>query len=314
MPDPDNASLSDKSASRGMPAAWPDALRTMLLPPAQRRPMEVTSYTAAPTASAEGEPGSAIALKSRLEERLHEAIEAPTECRLTGEAQALIGDCLTALEAMQSALTEAQARRWQLEVLTFDANATVAQLRSELAGSRAEASHARQLAMHDSLTALPNRPCFMQRLAQAIENATMRNQSLAVFFVDLDGFKTVNDSHGHSAGDELLGIIAARLSRAVRTDDVVGRLGGDEFACLLMGVCDHTQLSRLACKVYDTVSSPIKIGEMVISVHPSIGVAVFPGGGVTAEALLHGADMAMYRAKRELTGYAFFDGDASVRT
>ena len=100
--------------------------------------------------------------------------------------------------------------------------------------------------------------------------------------------------------------IAARLTRAVRSDDVVGRVGGDEFACLLLGVKDRQHLSRLACKVYDTVSSPISIGDLLITIHPSIGISMFPGGGSTTESLLHGADMAMYRAKQEgKAGYRF---------
>jgi diguanylate cyclase (GGDEF)-like protein len=172
--------------------------------------------------------------------------------------------------------------------------------------------HARHQALHDSLTLLPNRHHFLLSLSHAIELATHQEDrsALAVFFVDLDGFKAINDEHGHAAGDELLGIVAARLARALRSNDVVGRMGGDEFACLLRDIREPGQLSRLACKVYDTVSAPIKIGDLIISVRPSIGVTTFPEGGGSSDALLKAADEAMYRAKREQTGYAFFEGGA----
>ena len=110
----------------------------------------------------------------------------------------------------------------------------------------------------------------------------------------------------------LLAIVAARLARALRSNDVVGRMGGDEFACLLRDIREPGQLSRLACKVHETVAAPIKIGDLIISVRPSIGVSMFPQGGLSSDALLKSADEAMYRAKREQTGHAFFEGPARV--
>lgn len=260
-------------------------------------------------ACASGSPADWVTvLKQRLHDMEDEASHPQCDALMRDWMHKLAQDCVLTLDRLQEVLIHEHARRWQLEVHAFDARADLAQLRAELAGSQAGALLAHQQAMHDSLTALPNRYYFHQRLTQAIDVATSRHTALAVFFVDLDGFKAVNDSYGHSAGDELLGIIAARLTRALRADDVVGRVGGDEFACLLLDVKDRAHLSRLACKVYDTVSSPIRIGDLLVSVHPSIGIAAFPGGGDTTEALLHRADMAMYQAKRELTGYAFFEG------
>lgn len=248
--------------------------------------------------------------------RLREAADAAQHPKWNGQIQAWMGalvrDCEATLDQLQIALEQEHARRWQLEVSAFDAHTHLAQLRAELAGSRASELQARHQALHDSLTALPNRHFFCQRLAETLEAARVKRTALAVFFVDLDGFKAINDTHGHAAGDELLSIMAARLVRAIRADDMVGRIGGDEFACMLMDIHDRQQLSRLACKVYDCVSAPVKLGGLIISVHPSIGVAVFPECGQTSDALLQSADLAMYQAKRELTGYAFFEGEGGT--
>lgn len=182
-------------------------------------------------------------------------------------------------------------------------------LRAELLSSRVGEARARHQALHDSLTTLPNRRHFCQSLAQAIDQHSGGRlaPALAVLYVDLDGFKAINDAHGHLAGDELLAIVAVRLARALRGDDVVGRLGGDEFGCILRGVCERATLRRLACKVFDAISAPIKVGDLFVGVRPSVGIAVFPTDGDCADELLHAADQAMYRAKRQQTGYAFFD-------
>jgi diguanylate cyclase (GGDEF)-like protein len=199
------------------------------------------------------------------------------------------------------------------------------QLRNELACSRAELrrtrielqhahsseQQARHQALHDSLTELPNRSCFRQRLdrdlargqPQALDSAPV----LAVLYLDLDGFKPINDRHGHETGDGLLRVVAARLARAVRSDDMVCRVGGDEFVCLLGDVLNRQQLSHLACKLFDAVSAPLRIGTLDLLVRPSIGIAVCPQDGDTTDALLRRADTAMYRAKRQQLGYAFFD-------
>lgn len=273
------------------------------------RPLAVLSpvLTCAPMAAS---PATWFdALKHRLKD-LEEGVRHPAcDDAMQAWMRSLAHDCVVSLDRLQELVMHEHARRWQLEMHAFDARADLAKLRAELAGSQAGMMVAHQQAMHDSLTSLPNRHHFHQRLSLALEVAAERHKSLAVFFVDLDGFKGVNDSYGHAAGDELLGIIAARLSRAVRADDVVGRVGGDEFACLLLDVKDRRHLSRLACKVYDTVSAPIRIGDLLVTIHPSIGIAILPGAGSTTEAMLHGADMAMYQAKRELTGYAFFESE-----
>jgi len=144
-------------------------------------------------------------------------------------------------------------------------------------------------------------------LEYALAHVDPRRPALAVLYLDLDTFKPINDEHGHDVGDEVLKIVAARLSRAVRGDDTMSRLGGDEFACLPAAFLSWDQLGHLACKLIEVVSAPLTIGALKLAVHASIGIAVYPTDGKTAAELLKSADAAMYRAKRDRTGYAFFD-------
>jgi diguanylate cyclase len=163
----------------------------------------------------------------------------------------------------------------------------------------------RRQAFCDPLTALPNRLLFEERLNQTLQRVGRTPSAMAVLFIDLDGFKPINDAHGHDIGDQVLRIVAARLSRSVRSDDMVGRLGGDEFACLLSNLPSREQLCHLACKLVDAVAAPIQLGGLELTVRPSIGIATCPADGVTAPELLRNADAAMYRAKRSGSGYAF---------
>lgn len=197
-------------------------------------------------------------------------------------------------------------QRCRVEGDMVAALAALEKLRSELAGSQAGERKARHLALHDSLTSLPNACYFRERLDQVVAVAAQEHKEIAVLFMDLDRFKPINDVHGHAAGDELLSIIAARLMRTIRADDMVCRLGGDEFACLLLNAPGRAQLSRLASKVFDVVSDPVRLGSVTLSVRPSIGIAVFPESGTTSTMLLQHADEAMYQAKKQRTGYSFF--------
>jgi len=183
----------------------------------------------------------------------------------------------------------------------------LAAARIELVEARLGERRARHLAQHDSLTALPNRSHFSERLDQALRGDDEQAPALAVLFLDLDGFKPINDRHGHDAGDTLLRIVAERLSRSVRSQDMVCRLGGDEFACMLNAPRDREHLSQLATKLFAAVSAPLTVGGVQISVKPSIGIAVCPSDGDTSATLLKRADSAMYRAKRRQLGFAFFD-------
>lgn len=221
--------------------------------------------------------------------------------------QAEVPDYLAALDHLHALLHLELGRRRQLEREVSDVRAALVQARADLAGTRVGERRARHLALHDGLTSLPNRRYFLQRLDQALAQVDRRNSALAVLFIDLDDFKPVNDAHGHIAGDALLRIVAARLARAVRTEDMMSRLGGDEFACLIADLRTRDQLNHLTCKLVDTVSAPLTIGGTTLSVHASIGIAMYPADGATGEALLHSADRAMYHAKQHKTGVAFFD-------
>ncbi|RBY76622.1 GGDEF domain-containing protein [Blastococcus sp. TF02-09] len=155
----------------------------------------------------------------------------------------------------------------------------------------------RHQAHHDSLTGLPNRVLFMERLLAALPTAGP-GAHLGVLFCDLDGFKRVNDTLGHAAGDELLRQVAARLGAAVRPGDTVGRLSGDEFAIVLPGLEQPVDAERLAARVVDCFREPFRLEGREVAVGTSVGVAVHaPGNG--AEDLLRQADAAMYRDKRK---------------
>jgi len=152
-------------------------------------------------------------------------------------------------------------------------------------------------ANHDALTDLPNRVLFNDRLSLAILHAQRRRQSLAVMFLDLDHFKRVNDTVGHSAGDELLVKAADRLRRCIRADDTVARVGGDEFLLLLNGIARENDAATMARKILEVLSEPFLIQKRELFIEASIGIGLYPGDGQDAETLVANVDTAMYRAK-----------------
>ena len=251
------------------------------------------------------------AVKTRLRETVGGHLAATTSGRQADDTpdriRAEVLECVAALDHLHSTLSHELSRCRQLKMEVLSAQAALSQAHTALLGTRAGERRARHQALHDGLTSLPNRRFFRERLDKALIHVEPRRPTLALLYLDLDGFKPINDRHGHDAGDELLKIVAARLKRVVRAGDMVSRVGGDEFACLLADSVDRRHLSHLASKVFDAVSAPLKIGNLNLTVRPSIGIAVCPTDGESAEALLRNADTAMYRAKRHQTGYAFFD-------
>jgi diguanylate cyclase (GGDEF)-like protein/PAS domain S-box-containing protein len=154
------------------------------------------------------------------------------------------------------------------------------------------------MAHHDELTGLPNRSLIRDRLAQAVRTAERNGGQLALVFVDLDGFKLVNDGLGHTAGDELLKVVGNRMGACVRRNDTLGRLGGDEFVILLLDVAtDPRALQSVLEKIRTAVTEPVQIGEQAVQVSCSMGVAVYPRDGADPKTLMMNADAAMYRAK-----------------
>jgi diguanylate cyclase (GGDEF)-like protein/PAS domain S-box-containing protein len=155
------------------------------------------------------------------------------------------------------------------------------------------------VASHDALTGLFNRSMFSQRLHQALAQAHRHERRLAVLFIDLDGFKIINDMLGHDAGDVLLADLANRLRVCMREGDTLGRMGGDEFVVLIEGYDEESQLLEVARKVLETVAEPYLIRDGEYRVTASIGIAAYPHDGEDAANLLKNADIAMYRAKEQ---------------
>ncbi|MDB5904462.1 MAG: hypothetical protein JWM26_3340 [Betaproteobacteria bacterium] len=155
------------------------------------------------------------------------------------------------------------------------------------------------VASHDALTGLFNRSMFSERLQQALAQAHRHGRRLAVLFIDLDGFKLINDTVGHDAGDVLLADLANRLRVCMREGDTLGRMGGDEFVVLIEGYDEDTQLLEVARKVLETVAEPFLLRDGEHHVTASIGIAAYPQDGEDAPDLLKNADIAMYRAKEQ---------------
>jgi diguanylate cyclase (GGDEF)-like protein len=152
-------------------------------------------------------------------------------------------------------------------------------------------------ANYDSLTLLPNRNLLRERLQQALATARRSGRGVTVVFIDLDGFKNVNDSLGHSVGDRLLRVVAERLARCARASDTVARHGGDEFVVVLAGITDEKSLIAWMERARSMISEPVWLDNMELYVGCSMGASVFPQDGDDAETLLKRADVAMYRAK-----------------
>ena len=170
-------------------------------------------------------------------------------------------------------------------------------------------------AYHDQLTGLPNRAHFLSRVAQTAHRAQRRRIIFAVLFLDLDGFKLVNDSLGHSRGDQFLSAVAARLAALVRAEDTVARLGGDEFAILLGELGSETDVWRLVDRIHEEFARPLELAHRKIVSSVSIGVVFGPGDYQRPEDMLRDADVAMYRAKATGRGRtAIFDPDMHART
>jgi diguanylate cyclase (GGDEF)-like protein len=214
-----------------------------------------------------------------LETRLCEAVRNP---RQTAE--------------FEVALRDGGALAITAGALPLDDGATVLCFRDATGELRArrELEHR---AMHDRLTGLPNRELLMDRLSVALARRGRQDAGLGVLFIDLDGFKAINDDHGHAVGDELLVSIAARLRREVREGDTVARYGGDEFVVLCEDLPCADSAQPLAERLAAAIGQPVSVGEHLLAVQASIGVVVDRDAGTSADELLTRADAEMYRVK-----------------
>ena len=171
-----------------------------------------------------------------------------------------------------------------------------------------------QLAHYDSLTGLPNRALLRDRLSQAMSDARRRDAKLAVMYLDLDRFKTVNDSLGHETGDKLLKSVAARLRECMRDSDSISRQGGDEFLLVLRDVADAPAVARIAEKLQEAVAKPVRIGEYELHITPSIGISLYPDDAEDMDGLIRNADAAMYHAKENgRFNFQFFTPEMNTR-
>lgn len=175
--------------------------------------------------------------------------------------------------------------------------ADLATVRDDLLQAQVTKRHAQQLALTDALTGLANRASYEQALNQGLAQARRQGWGLAVMFIDVDKFKTINDSHGHEMGDKVLLMVANRLQSFIRDGDMVSRWGGDEFVCLLLEVKDKNDVLCLARKLAVRVAEAVTLSGLTLHIKISIGIALFPADGDTAQLLIKHADTAMYQAK-----------------
>lgn len=201
------------------------------------------------------------------------------------------------LNQVNAELTKEVAEQVAFESELADTKIDLAEARDDLSKSQAKEEETRQITLHDALTGLPNRVLFEQRLEHGLIQAKRRSWKLAVLFIDIDKFKSINDSYGHDLGDKVLLMVANRLQSSVREEDMVCRWGGDEFVCLLLDVKQEADITRLAEKMVNRISEACEFNGTVLSIRPSIGIAIYPADGETAEILFKNADMAMYKAK-----------------
>ena len=213
------------------------------------------------------------------------------------EVQQKVAKAADDLDQVNAELAKEVAERMVIESELANTKADLAEARDDLATSRANEEETRHTSLQDAVTGLPNRVLLEQRLDHGLSQAKRHGWGLAVMFVDVDNFKSINDAHGHDLGDKVLLTVANRLQASVRGEDMVSRWGGDEFVCLLLDVKQRVDVARIAAKMVDRIAETYDFDGTGLSIGASIGVAVYPGDGETADILLRNADRAMYRAK-----------------
>lgn len=201
------------------------------------------------------------------------------------------------LKLVNVKLAEEMAERIVIESELSDTKTDLAEVRDDLSKAQVKTEEAQQSALQDALTGLPNRLSFEQGLDHGLSQAKRHGWGLAVLFIDIDKFKSINDSYGHDLGDQVLLMVANRLKSFVRDEDIVSRWGGDEFVCLLLEVKQEADVTQLAEKMINRVAEAFEFQGTVLSIRASIGIAIYPADGDTSEILFKNADIAMYKAK-----------------
>jgi diguanylate cyclase len=187
-----------------------------------------------------------------------------------------------------------------------DTKNDLAKVRDDLSKSQDKEEEIREIMFQDALTGLPNRVLFEQHLDQGLILAKRQGWGLAVLFLDLDEFKSINDTYGHDLGDKVLLMVAKRLQSLIRDEDTVSRWGGDEFMCLLLEVKEEADVTRLAEKMVKRIAKVCNFNGVALSIKASVGIAIYPTNGETAEILFKNADTAMFKAKGTKTRVALF--------
>ncbi|CAN5635504.1 hypothetical protein BH23DEI1_BH23DEI1_09690 [soil metagenome] len=215
------------------------------------------------------------------------------EAELRRALETLVAQRTAELSARSEELDRANA---ELRRLGEGLEEQVALRTAELETSRARLAHEVQ---HDHLTGLPNRTLIEERLERAVATAGRYGRTLAVLFLDLDGFKLVNDTFGHNAGDEILRQVAGRLSAQLRTSDTLGRLGGDEFVAVITEVSESHDAVEVARSLLASIDAPFAVGDEAIVLSASVGISLYPDDALDPSTLQRHADIAMYAAKAE---------------
>jgi diguanylate cyclase len=213
------------------------------------------------------------------------------------EVEYKVAKAATDLHQVNAELAKEMAERVALESELADAKVDLADVRDDLSKSQAQEEKTRKSALQDALTGLPNRVSLEQSLDNGLTQAKRHGWGLAVLFIDIDKFKSINDTYGHDMGDKVLIMLANRLKSVVREEDMISRWAGDEFVCLLLEVKQEADVTRLAQKMVKRISESFEFNGTVLSISISIGIAIYPADGKTADMLFKNADTAMYKAK-----------------
>jgi diguanylate cyclase (GGDEF)-like protein len=226
--------------------------------------------------------------------------------------EAIVREYSETLQKLYESVAADSSQRELLQQRIHEARIAMVLARASLLRLQIEQKRAHHVALHDGLTALPNRKFLIERLDRALASPQPPRQAIALLHMEFSARQTLCEG-GYHCSDALLRIVAARLHRSVRAEDLVCRLGGDDFACLAPGLPNRAQLGVLISSLFDVVSAPLRIDNLEFVLHLNIGIAVFPADGVTADGLLKSAGAAMRFAKQQGSRFAFFGRRCAVQ-